>query len=680
METNEIAAIGYATSALAFAVISILFLGRWKGSRFSRTLGLVAGVSSVWGCVLTLQSLGYIALGYIVMVTESARYILWIAALLLVLRSLDSKRLVEKIGKLFGLPFSLVALILLTSYSVRNLDSVTESLLVSGSIVLALVLIVLLEQIYRNFASDDNSSFRYICVALFVIYAYDIVIFARATTVGAIETDLWAARGFINALVIVPLMLFGRRSTVEQAADIPRQVLFYTFSLLAIVASMVLWLMADYYLREFGGNWGNVASVVLAAVALATLGILLVSATIRARVRVFLTKAFFQYKYDYRKEWLRFIGTLSESGLEHVPTTAVRAVAPIVNSPGGVVFTREHEGDKYLPVAAWRCEVPVGQYFDRDSSLVRFLRDRQWVIDLNEMTSFPARYDDLQLNEWFAERDDLWLVVPMLDAKRLFGFIVLLKPRSVPTLNFEDHDLLRTVGRHVGTHIKQAESDRRLAESSQFGIFHRMSAFLMHDLNNLIAQQSLVVKNAEKYRHDPKFVDDTIDTIAHSVSRMRHLMEQLSSVTKTPQSTKVSVREVLEKASRRSQSREPVPMLRFDGSDLLVKADSERLTVVLEHLIRNAQDATGSDGSVDITGGAVDDAVSIVISDSGCGMSPEFISDRLFRPFDSTKGSQSMGIGAYQAREYVRMLGGQLEVKSVVGQGTIFRLRLPVAN
>ena len=68
----------------------------------------------------------------------------------------------------------------------------------------------------------------------------------------------------------------------------------------------------------------------------------------------------------------------------------------------------------------------------------------------------------------------------------------------------------------------------------------------------------------------------------------------------------------------------------------------------------------------------------IHIADTGCGMSPEFIRDRLFRPFDSTKGSESMGIGAYQAREYVRSLGGQVEVSSEVGTGTTFALRLPL--
>ena len=58
-------------------------------------------------------------------------------------------------------------------------------------------------------------------------------------------------------------------------------------------------------------------------------------------------------------------------------------------------------------------------------------------------------------------------------------------------------------------------------------------------------------------------------------------------------------------------------------------------------------------------------------------MSPEFIRDRLFRPFDSTKGLTGMGIGAFESREFIRALGGDLLVRSAPGQGTLFRILLP---
>jgi signal transduction histidine kinase len=109
-----------------------------------------------------------------------------------------------------------------------------------------------------------------------------------------------------------------------------------------------------------------------------------------------------------------------------------------------------------------------------------------------------------------------------------------------------------------------------------------------------------------------------------------------------------------------------------------VQADPGRLTTIFEHLIRNSQDATRKDGRITIEAGLMNGVASVSISDTGEGMSPNFIRERLFRPFDSTKGSQSMGIGAYQAKDYVRTLGGQMEVTSEVGVGTTFSVRLPV--
>jgi putative PEP-CTERM system histidine kinase len=294
------------------------------------------------------------------------------------------------------------------------------------------------------------------------------------------------------------------------------------------------------------------------------------------------------------------------------------------------------------------------------------------------MKKHPDRYEDLNLDPWLQEDGDWWLVVPVFLGKRLYGFIVLQRPRTVPSLNFEDHDLLKTAGSHVGMHINQAEADKRLAESRQFGTYNRLTAFLMHDLNNLLAQQSLVVKNAERFRDNPKFVDDAIDTIANSVSRMKRLVEQLSSGSKVAQSQPTDLRKALTKAAKRCSAGNPVPGIRVGEEPLWVLADMERLTTVFEHLFRNAQDATDADGEIDVSAEIVNRAVKVSIRDTGEGMSPEFVRERLFRPFDSTKGSQSMGIGAYQARDYVRALGGQMDVSSLPGHGTTFTIHLPM--
>ena len=676
MGTNGIAAIGYLSQTLGFAALAVLFLRR----RQIWPLAIASAASALAGVVFSLQALNIGVADVIIVVAEWARYGAWIIALLFVLRTLDESRIAEHYAKRFGPAVLLVAGTVLASYSYYKFGSMTDSLVMAGGILGAIFLISTLEQIYRNLMSDSRSSLEYICVALFLIAAYDVLLFFRGISTGDLQSDTWVARGFVNALVVPVLGVAGWRSTIDRVVDIRRPVAFYISWLLVLGIGMTVWLFVDFYVIAIEQYWGNVATIVGVAATLLAVCILLLSGTIRGGTRVFLRKVLFPYKYDYRKEWLRFVGTLSESKLDHVPRTVVRAVAPIVNSPGGIVWIQNEDDDDYLPVDAWHCDVPTGQSISRDSQLVRFLHERQWIIDFNELEARPKLYDDLALDPWFKSRSDFWLVVPLFLGKQLLGMIVLLKPAVMPSLNFEDHDLLRTVGRHIATHIKQAELDKRLAESRQFGAYNRLTAFLMHDLNNLIAQQSLVVKNAEKHRHDPKFVDDTIDTIANSVARMNRLMEQLTSASKAPQVRRTDLRRALKKAVERSKERGHVPSLDIGPDPIMLEADSERLTSIFEHLIRNAQDATDQNGRIDIKTTVSESTVQVSIRDNGRGMDSEFIRERLFRPFDSTKGRNSMGIGAYQARDYVRTLGGQMDVSSQVQVGTEFLINLPLAD
>jgi signal transduction histidine kinase len=132
-----------------------------------------------------------------------------------------------------------------------------------------------------------------------------------------------------------------------------------------------------------------------------------------------------------------------------------------------------------------------------------------------------------------------------------------------------------------------------------------------------------------------------------------------------------------------------VPILTLPGDgEVAVQADPERLSAVLDHVLRNAQDAAAGrdahdaavEGQVGVQLCLSRDEATLVVEDNGPGMDAEFIRERLFRPFDSTKGSKGMGIGAYQTREYVQSLGGRVEVQSSPGRGTAFSIILPLAT
>jgi putative PEP-CTERM system histidine kinase len=593
MDTAQIAAIGYATAAALFLVFTVLLLSRWRDRSKSPILALASLVTAIWAGTVSATAMGSLQMPSLVLIAELSRDIVWLVALVLILRSIDTAGKIEARALRYSLVLPVIAVGLVFLARTRGQTGALDTTLIVGAFIMAGLLLVLTEQIYRNTPGDSKSGIRYFCVGVAGLFGYDALLFGRAILNAELPPDLWAARGYVNALLTVPLAYsVRRRFQLALNTLLPRQILFYSFTLSVLIGVLLLVFTGDYYIQRIGGDWVEVLRIVFLIAVILAAATLLVSPSMRAKARVLLMKALFQYKYDYRREWLRFIGTLSESGAEQVPTTAVRAVAQIVDSPGGIVWAQQPGDPDFVPVGAWRCALPLQMPVSRESSLIAFLNQRQWIIDLNEMKEHPGRYEGLDVAELLEGHDDWWLIVPMVLGTRLSGFIVLLKPRTVPVLNFEDHDLLKTVGRHVGTHIDQAEADRRLAEASQFGAYNRLTAFLMHDLNNLIAQQSLVVKNAERFRENPAFVDDAIGTIANSVSRMRRLMEQLSSGSKPPVKRRVRVCSVLEHAIERNAHREPIPVLTDCDQEMVVLADADRLSMVIEHLLRNAQDAT----------------------------------------------------------------------------------------
>lgn len=124
----------------------------------------------------------------------------------------------------------------------------------------------------------------------------------------------------------------------------------------------------------------------------------------------------------------------------------------------------------------------------------------------------------------------------------------------------------------------------------------------------------------------------------------------------------------------------PPPTLRIMEDSLKVVADEDNLEMIVTHIIKNAQEATPTDGYVDVTLRSERHQAIIEVEDNGCGMDNEFLKNRLFRPFDTTKSGKGMGIGVYQTREFIRNLGGDVLVRSEIGVGSTFTIYIPLKN
>ena len=696
--------LSYGLAAGGFLLLTLLLLTSWEGRAEGARLILACAVTAAWALLLALGSQFVQLTISLVLLVEFLRYGAWFFALTGLTRPVGLASRLSTAVHVVWMGGALLVLVapLLGRAGVPLPEP--ESVQSGGGLAMALLGLILLEQLYRNTREPGRYALKFLVVALGVMFAYDLFLFSQMELVRRVDPGAWDARGLV-LLLTVPLLAVAARRNPQWSLNVfvSRHVVFYTTSFLAIGGYLLLMALGGYVIRLYGGTWGRFAQLVFFAGAGILLLTLVASASVRRRLRVFLNKHFYRNKYDYRVEWLRFIQTLSAPG-EGVATreNAVRAIAQIIGSPGGVLFLRNEERDQFKFAAAW----PAADFADArrhpqvgaGDELAVFLRDEQWVVDLAELHAVPDAYQNLVLPPFIAERRGRYrLIVPLVHVDELIGFLLLAAPAGPFSPNYEDRDLLKTVGRHVAVHLAQFEADRRLAESRQFEAYHRLTAFVMHDLKNLAAQLALIVSNAEKHRRNPAFIDDAISTIANSTERMQRLIQQLQRRELQSLTRRISLGEVARRAIERCAGRRPVPACSGCEDDLWVEADPERLTMIVEHVVRNAQDACSESGSVqvivEIDGGVDGTAVqpsetatqllvpvaTLTVIDDGVGMSAEFVRERLFKPFDTTKGSKGMGIGAYQAREYVRSLGGRVDVASVEGQGTRFTLRVPLS-
>ncbi|MGD8958048.1 MAG: PEP-CTERM system histidine kinase PrsK, partial [Chromatiaceae bacterium] len=398
----------------------------------------------------------------------------------------------------------------------------------------------------------------------------------------------------------------------------------------------------------------------------------------RARTKVFFNKHFFHYRYDYREEWLRVIGLLAGRRVEMpLHERAIWALAEIVESSGGLLWLRNDKGD-YRFKARFNAQYVVDATIPAAEPMVPFMEKQRWVINVDELRTAPDVYGDLSLPAWVLDNADAWLIVPLMHEERLLGFVMLLQPRAPQSINWENLDLLKTVGMQAASYLALNQAAEALAEARQFEGFNRLSAFVIHDLKNLIAQLSLVATNAARHKRNPAFIDDAVGTIENAVSKMNRLMAQLRTADITGARRRINLLTELQDVVLAKSNSKPVPVLNAQASDAYVLAEPDRLSAVLGHVVQNAQDATPPDGRIELLLRVSGDQAIVEVRDTGSGMDAEFIKTRLFRPFDSTKGLTGMGIGAYECREVISALGGQVKVESTPGRGTVFRILLPL--
>ncbi len=686
---DNIGTISYAIGSGVFLILSLVLMTGQRGRPHKVALMVASLVSSVWMAITAYLAShdSSLAISYLL---EPLRNLALLAFLVHILSAAYSKpaeavryrRRTLSVLAAYTLFLVMMVVFRIVSGGAMSAPAGLDFLL-AGFLVMAIVGLVLVEQLIRNARSESRRSVKYLCMGLGALFVYDFYLYSHALLFKGVDPALWNARGFINALV-VPVIGIAAVRDPHWSLDIfiSRRVVFHTAALMGAGIYLLAMGAGGYVIREYGGTWGTIAQVIFLFGAILMLSILLFSAQLRATLRVMINKHFFHYKFEYREEWLRFIHTLtSEEPGEQLRERTIKAIADIYQCPGGLLW-QYRDGHRYELVANWQMPMPASATFlGGDSSLTQYLGKEEWVINCDEYRHDPGVYHGLELPDWFAEIENAWLITPLVFHDRLLGMVVLARPPAAHSMNWEDYDLLRIIGRQSAAHLAQLDAAMALSQARQFEACNKLSSYVMHDLKNLIAQLSLVVSNAARHKNNPQFMEDAIQTVENSVNKMNRLLTNLRSGRDPEQNvSQLDLCEVLDDVVRTMSAGLPRPGLDCQATGLHVLGDRERLTAVIGHVVRNAQDATPDDGVVIIRLFKQNDQAVIEVQDNGEGMDEAFMRDGLFKPFTTTKGKSGMGIGAYETRDFVRGLGGEVEVISRVAEGTTFRMRIPISE
>lgn len=675
-------ALSFGQAAIAsYALAAVLHL--WLGLRLilaaaaaaerstpiTRALRFALLCTAAWAVVALITQLrgepGWIAAA---LVLDATRYGAWF---LLVLLLVQPQRWLRELARALVVTAAALPALALVGWPLPNLGS-TVAL---GLPVLGLLL---LEQLYRNAGEDLRWSVKPLCIGLGCVFGFDLYLHSHGVLFGQPEPHTLVVRAAVHSLAVPSLAVAVKRQALRpRPLKLSHSMAFHTLTLLLVGGYLLAISAIGFYLRQLGGDWGQALQVAFGVAALAGLAMVAGSGAVRSRLRVFVGKHFFRYHYDYRAEWLRFTAALSanaDSG--DIGSQVVRGLGDMVESPAGTLWMAAADGTHYFPAAHWN-SARVQAREAADSPFINFLRERDWLVDVRELQQCPERYDGLSTPPWLAADAAAWVVVPLPAAQEFAGFVVLARPRTPLALNWEVRDLLKTAGRQAGIFIARMRASEALLEARKFEAFNRMSAFVVHDLKNIVTQLSLMMKNARRLQHNPEFQQDMLATVDNALEKMRQLMLQLREG-EAPAHGRHGVD--LGALARRLQAGAQAHGRTLEVEvvqPVQARGHEQRLERVVGHAVQNALDATPADRRVWLRVERSVGQASITVGDDGCGMSADFVSNRLFKPFQTTK-SGGMGIGAYESAQYLKELGGSISVLSEPGKGTVITMLVPL--
>ncbi len=430
-----------------------------------------------------------------------------------------------------------------------------------------------------------------------------------------------------------------------------------------------------------GKNFSLQSFVLLLALVL--LGLLSVSDRVRLQVKRFVSLHLRRPVYDVQKIWRRF----SEATAGHMDEGELcRATVNWVAETFDV-----------LSVTLWlvpqRDRPPV---FGASTSLSETEANKRVTSDavesLEKLRLHGAPIDiDAQRESWL-EPLRQWqptrfahgghrVSIPVTSGEELVAVMMLGDRVAGVPFSLQDLDLLKCVADQIAGDLVRIRLSGRLLEAKEMQAFQTMATFFVHDLKNTAWTLSLLVENLRAHFDRPEFREEAVRAVSKSVARINDLIGRIGSLRDELRLTRApaDVNEIAEGAVKECRGMTDVRLVKHLGPVPPVPVDREQMHKVIVNLLLNAREASRPGGEIRLVTERRDGFGVVSVEDQGCGMTAEFLKQRLFKPFQTTK-KKGIGIGMFQSKMIVEAHGGRIEVDSQEGTGTTFRVLLPIAG
>lgn len=500
-------------------------------------------------------------------------------------------------------------------------------------------------------------------IALYIFY------YSQGLLYRAIDMDLLAVRSVI-IVIAVCLMAYSRLARGNGVrVQVSKDMAYRSIVIFMVGVYLIgLGLMGEG-MRYYGESVKRDLSVLLAFLAGIALVVILLSESVKRKIQVFLHKNFFTNKYDYRVQWLQFMDRLSSSRTkDEVLRAIITGFADTFGMKGAALFLLNEERGVFSSESVFEMDIRAGT-LSAESRVIKSMEEKGRVFYHGDGDG-SATGEDRE----FIVSNGVCFLVPLFINGRIKGLIALGMPINKNEIyTYEDYDLMKTLSRQASSTILNLRLSDELTRARQMEAIGKVSAFVIHDLKNHVSTLSLLTDNAQDYIDDPEFQKDMVSSLRTTVDKMKGLISKLRDIKdKNDLNLRRSDLYRLVREAVKTVSGE----ISVHGSETYQEVDAEEIQKVVLNLVLNSIEASGGKGPVSIEVGWSGKGAYISVADKGCGMQQDFMQNRLFKPFVTTK-RKGLGIGLYQCKQVIEAHGGSIEALSEPGKGSVFTIYLP---